>query len=113
MAKAVAIVFLMVVGMIVARPARADLIEVLDQDEWDQEFGTAEYNFEIDAFWQGIDFAKPDAPKPPPVECIRVCEAIENAAQFACDFLGTAGRRGGCRAGVGVAGAVCRWVCTQ
>lgn len=113
MVKASVVAFLMFVSVIVARPARADLIEVMDQDEFDQEMGIAESNFEIEAFWQGIDFGAPEAPKPPRPECVRVCEALENAGQFACDFLGTPGRRGGCRVGVAAAGAVCRWVCTQ
>jgi hypothetical protein len=113
MVKPFAIAFLIVASLIASRPVVADPIEYLDEDEYDigMELGEADFYEEIQ--WQGIDLGNLDAPKPPPVECLRVCETVENAAQFACDFLGTPGRRGGCRVGVAAAGAVCRWVCTR
>jgi len=110
MVKASVILFLIVASVVAIRPVGADPIEYEDEEEYDIGFDLGDGEF-----YGGLDIAGIDLTeviKLPQVECTMTCNTVENNAQLVCAVLGSLGRRIGCSAAVGAAGAVCRYYCS-
>jgi len=111
MVKASMIACLIVASVVAARAVAADPIEFEEDEEYWTGFDLGDGEFYDGLGIAGIDLAN-QVTKPPQVECTLTCNQVESNAQLVCSVLGTLGRRVGCSAAVGAAGAVCRYYCS-